>query len=118
MNRQIVGSRWRKKQDIHCLWIAFPEGNKSDPHWHLLFGLSPDLPHHKVEQLQDRLFASNLTDALGGAARTSWNKVVRSGTADVRLIGNREGLSRYVTKEQTDEALYNGFMTSLELKTS
>lgn len=117
MNRAIVGPDWKSRVQQHSRWLAFPEGGKSDPHWHLLLCLSPDLSRRRRRIVQDASseFLKPL-DGLAAIVDDAWAKTHSRGTSKTILIYSIEDLSKYLTKAQYYESLYENFVIWSEFK--
>lgn len=89
-NRALLGKRWRKKVDERLNWIAIPEKQQANPHWHVLMQILPD----QFEEFEEREPYLGFEDVLS----TLWRKIVPSGTVDVQLVESK-GAHTYVTKQ-------------------
>lgn len=118
MNHAIVGPNWATRVQQHNYWIAFLEGRKSDPHWHLVFGLSPKLPKRRREALNEkRSKYRRPLKGLKAVVDDTWTKTTRGkGTAKTVLNYDRRKLINYVTKEQHDPVLYENMVIYSQFK--
>jgi len=125
MNRAIVGREWVRRANQNNRWLAFPEGRKSDPHWHLVFCMSNDLPRRRRDRVRQAPFEItrktggrlDLESGLAALVDTVWADVThRRGTTDTTLMQDIQGLASYITKEQHDAALFSSFVTSSDFK--
>lgn len=113
MNRGVVGTRWNRKPHQVNEWIAFPERLNSNPHLHLLFAVSKNLPEGR------RRLLTNDPSALDGIsvprlADRQWLRLVRSGETDVQLVHSLSGAVNYITKEVKNPKSWDAFITSRE----
>ncbi len=106
MDRQLLGNKSsRRRAEQGWEWVAFLEGQKSEPHWHLLFRQSADLPPNRVLYMNGSKF-SGLEGhgpkgiALRGlewVAHKKWKDLTKTGDADCQRIYSN-GINDYVTK--------------------
>ena len=128
MNGQVLGGRWTSKPHLNCEWIAFPEHVHSDPHWHLLWRMSPDLEAATVDRILNGTFMGDpkysgringqLAHGLPWIVHRHWKMAVSSGTSKVVPKFEPERLGSYVTKGQRDTVAYDNIVTSGEFKTN
>ncbi|SNR78269.1 hypothetical protein [Puniceibacterium sediminis] len=90
VNRLIVGSNWQERPDERLLWFAFLEKADSNPHWHLLAEMDPDLIVRR-QAFFDSIDISLEMDRI-------WSHLVPGGTCDVQPFRD-EGAIQYVTKD-------------------
>lgn len=121
MNGELVGKRWQKPKNKHlrCRWVAVPEGEELNRHWHLLFKLSPALSPSRLEDVCVKHLikpTDHNNDLLSFLVHRHWKAVVPSGTAMADLIRSPAGISRYITKQMYLEESQGGLVTSLEFQ--
>lgn len=126
LNSRILGGRGKGNEFLHSEWVAYLEGSKSHPHWHLAFRLCPDLKASTV----NRIMNSTLVDGdqwggyvngktLSGLAwlvHSCWRKYAFSGSSKVDLITDPAELASYITKEQFRPSASETFVLSREFK--
>ncbi|MGA0598131.1 hypothetical protein [Enterovirga sp. CN4-39] len=107
MNRALYGPKWASHKD-ELLWsFAFLEKPDRNPHWHLLIRLYD----------HDLAVRNNRITKLEVRAAEIWQKLVPSGTADVRrIVHGHDRVASYVAKELGHELQYADFVTPDEFR--
>lgn len=108
VNRAIVGPKWHKRYDERINWIAFPEKQNTNPHWHLLLQLlneqiaTFDVPGDNGQTPFEKVVAS------------SWISQLPSGSTDVCRIHNKAAAYKYASKSLGYGPHFEDFVISLE----
>lgn len=105
-NRILNGPRWAKRPDERIMWIAFPEKQEVNPHWHLLASPDPTGFHdHRAQRYH----------AFQRSAERTWLRLLPTGTAQcVPLRG--ENWEFYITKELAKSDRIEHFILSREFQ--
>ena len=105
VNRRLLGKRWRKKTDERLNWLAIPEKQESNPHWHLLVQILPE----QFSEFEEREFLFGFDAIL----ETTWRMIVPSGTVDVQPVENKR-VQSYITKQLNLPQNYEDFVVYRE----
>jgi len=103
IDRQLIGPKWARKTDLRTKFIAFFEGEKTNPHWHLMLRLNKR-EYSRFER----------------QAPPIWRELTKSGTMDVKLLlCKRSQLSTgsYSPKRIWHKQSYEQFVISSEFVT-
>lgn len=105
-NRALNQRRWHDRPDERLLWLAFPEKDDVNPHWHLLLQMDPWIQNASSAR-QDR--ARRFQETAEGI----WLKLVPSGSFDCTEIFDK-GVVDYVTKALHQPEHIENFICSRE----
>lgn len=121
MDRQIIGNRkYKREAEQGCEWVAFLEGIKSAPHWHVLFRLSPDLAPNRVKESEFRgltgtAHRGKILKGLEWVVHKKWNELNRTGDADCKQIYSNY-INFYDTKFLSHSENFDSFKFSPAFK--